>query len=314
MNAEGKDCGLAEHTKAECAPGQPFHNYLTFSQVDRWIAGELQRVEAAVAEGFAEYRLDTVANAIYSFVWDEYCDWYLEIAKVQLQTGSDSEQRATRRTLLRTLETVLRLLHPIAPFITAELWERVALAAGRKTADVEHGIVTAAYPKAQLEKIDPAADAWVATLKEIVGSGRALRSQMALAPGKRVPMYATGDAGFLAAATPLLKALAQVSEVTVFDDTGFAAVTADSPVAVIGASRIALHVEIDRAAEIARLTKEIDRLDAEIGKQNAKLGNESFVAKAPPEVVAQFKQRVADFSSTMSRLRDQRARLESSSR
>jgi valyl-tRNA synthetase len=213
------------------------------------------------------------------------------------------------------LETVLRLLHPITPFITAELWERVAVVAGRKTADVQHGIVTAAYPKAQLEKIDQAADAWVGTLKEVVGSARALRSQMALAPGKRVPLHAIGDAGFLAAATPLLKALAQVSEVTVFDaDAGFAAATADSPVAVVGANRIALHVEIDRAAEIARLTKEIDRLDAEIGKQNAKLGNASFVAKAPPEVVAQFKQRVVDFSSTMSRLRDQRARLESSSR
>jgi len=314
MNAEGKDCGLAEHTKAECAPGQPFHNYLTFSQADRWITGELQRVEAAVAEGFAEYRLDTVANAIYAFVWDEYCDWYLEIAKVQLQAGSESEQRGTRRTLLRTLETVLRLLHPIAPFITAELWERVAVVAGRKTTDLEHGIVTAPYPKAQLEKVDRQADAWMATLKEIVGSGRVLRSQMSLAPGKRVPLYATGDAGFLAAATPLLKALAQVSEVTVFDDAGFAAATADSPVAVVGGNRIALHVEIDRTAEIARLTKEIDRIDGEIAKQNAKLGNESFVAKAPAEVVAQFKQRVAEFSATMSRLRDQRARLESSSR
>src|SRR4051812_4838420 len=157
MNCAGEDCGLAEHTKAECAPGGAFHRYLSFSQADRWIAGELQRVEAAVEKGFAEYRLDNVAQAIYSFVWDEYCDWYLEIAKVQIQAGSESEQRATRRTLLRTLETVLRLLPPITPFITAELWERVAVTAGRKTADIEHGIVTAAYPKAQLEKVDPQA-------------------------------------------------------------------------------------------------------------------------------------------------------------
>jgi valyl-tRNA synthetase len=312
MNCEGKDCGLAEHTKAECAPGQPFHRYLVFSPADRWISGELQRVEAAVEQSFAEYRLDTVANAIYSFVWDEYCDWYLEIAKVQLQSESAAGQRATRRTLLRVLETVLRLLHPIAPFITAELWERVAVAAGRKTAETELGVVLAAYPKAQLERVDPKADEWMASLKAVVGCCRNLRSQMSLQPGKRVPLYATGDAEFVAAATPLLKSLAQLSEVTVFDDAGFAAATHDSPVAVAGATRIALHVEIDRAAESARLGKEIERLGGEVAKARAKLANESFVARAPAAVVDQEKKRVADFTATMTRLRDQRDRLESS--
>jgi valyl-tRNA synthetase len=313
MNCEGKDCGLAEHTKAECAPGQPFHNYLTFSQADRWITGELQRVEAAVEQGFAEYRLDAVAQAIYAFVWDEYCDWYLEIAKVQLQSSAESEQRATRRTLLRVLETVLRLLHPITPFITAELWERVAVVAGRKTADTEHGIVVAAYPKAQLERVDPAADAWVSRLKAIVGSCRNLRSEMSLAPGERVPLLAVGDADFVRAATPLLKALARLAEVTVFDDDdAFAAATSDSPVAVVGATRVALQIRIDRAAELTRLAKEIDRLDGEIAKANAKLGNERFVGRAPPAVVDQERRRVADFTATLSRLRDQRARLESS--
>jgi valyl-tRNA synthetase len=313
MNCEGKDCGLAEHTKAECAPGQPFHNYLTFSQTDRWITGELQRVEAAVEQGFAEYRLDAVAQAIYSFVWDEYCDWYLEIAKVQLQSGAESEQRATRRTLLRVLETVLRLLHPITPFITAELWERVAVVAGRKTADTEHGIVVAAYPKPQLERVDPAADTWVSRLKAIVGSTRNLRSEMNLSPGERVPLLAIGDADFVRAATPLLKALARLSEVTVFDDdAAFAAATSDSPVAVVGATRVALHIRIDRAAELTRHAKEIDRIDGEIAKANAKLGNERFVGRAPPAVVDQERRRVADFTATLSRLRDQRARLESS--
>jgi valyl-tRNA synthetase len=313
MNCEGKDCGLAEHTKAECAPGQPFHRYLVFSPADRWITGELQRVEAAVERGFAEYRLDTVASAIYSFVWDEYCDWYLEIAKVQLQSTVDAEQRATRRTLLRVLETILRLLHPIAPFITAELWERVAAVAGRKTLDTEHGIVQAPYPKAQLDRVDPKADVWMASLKAVVGGCRVLRSEMNLPPGDRVPLYTTGDAAFVAAATPLIKSLARISEVTVFDDdAGFAAATRDAPIAEAGATRIALHVEIDVRAEMARISKEIDRLGGEVAKASAQLANERFVARAPAAVVDQEKRRVADFTATMTRLRDQRDRLESS--
>ncbi|MEP6740686.1 MAG: valine--tRNA ligase, partial [Caldimonas sp.] len=313
MNSEGKDCGLAEHTKAECAPGQPFHNYLSFSPSDRWISGELQRVEAAVEQGFAEYRLDSVASAIYAFVWVEYCDWYIEIAKVQLRSEHESEQRATRRTLLRVLETVLRLMHPITPFITAELWERVALVAGRKTADAEHSIVNAAYPKAQLEKVDPKADAWVAKLKAVVSSCRVLRSEMNLSPGERVPLVAAGDAEFVVSATPLLKALARLSEVTLLDgDAAFADATRDSPVAVAGATHISLLVKIDREAEVTRLTKEIDRIVGEIAKANAKLGNESFVARAKAAVVDQERKRVADFTATVSRLQDQRARLGSS--
>jgi len=313
MNCEGKDCGLAEHTKAECAPGQPFHNYLTFSQADRWITGELQRVEAAVEQGFAEYRLDAVAQAIYAFVWDEYCDWYLEIAKVQLQSSAISEQRATRRTLLRVLETVLRLLHPITPFITAELWERVAVVAGRKAAEAEHGIVAAPYPKALLERVDPAADAWVARLKAIVGSARNLRSEMNLAPKDRPPLNVIGDAEFVRTATALLKSLGGVSEVTLFDDeAAFAEASRDAPIAVVGTTRVALGVKIDRAAEVVRLAREMDRYEAEIAKAEAQLANTNFVARARPEVVDQFRKRVAEFTATLSRLRDQRARLESS--
>ena len=310
MNCEDKDCGLAEHTKAECAPGQPFHGWLVFSQADRWITGELQRVEAAVETGFAEYRLDAVSQAIYSFVWDEYCDWYLELAKVQLQSGSEAEQRATRRTLLRVLETVLRLLHPITPFITAELWERVAPVAGRKPADDAHGLVVAPYPKAQLERVDPQADAWMTKLKAIVGSCRNLRSEMSLSPGERVPLNAIGDAGFVRESTPFLKALARLSEVTIVeDDAAFAEASRNSPVAVVGETRIALVVKIDVGAETTRLTKEIDRLVGEIDKANAKLGNERFVGRAPAAVVDQEKKRVADFTATVTRLRDQRERL-----
>jgi valyl-tRNA synthetase len=314
MNTEGQDCGLKEHTKAECSVGGPAHGYMSFSQADRWISSELQRVEAAVAQGFSDYRLDNAANAIYQFVWDEYCDWYLEIAKVQLSeakaAGNDAAARATRRTLIRVLETILRLLHPITPFITAELWEVVAPVAGRKTVGSNESLVTAAYPRAQLERIDPAADAWVERLKSVVGVCRGLRGEMSLSPAERVPLLTFGDAEFISAAAPLLKALAKVSEVQVLaDEAAFAKATEMAPVAMQGAARLALKVEIDVEAERARLAKEIARLDGEITKANAKLGNESFVARAPAAVVAQERERVAGFSSTLTRLQEQLARL-----
>jgi valyl-tRNA synthetase len=311
MNCEGQDCGLKEHTKAECAPGQAFHGYMQFSLADRWISGELQRVEAAVAQGFADYRLDNVANAIYAFVWDEYCDWYLEIAKVQLaeaaRSGTESQQRATRRTLISVLETVLRLLHPVAPFITAELWDTVAIVIQRKTVA---SIVNARYPQAQLEKIDPAADAWVARLKAVVAETRRLRSEMNLPASDRVPLLTQGDDAFVQSAAPLLKALARLSDVQSFaDSAAFAAATQAAPVAMNGELRLALHVTIDVAAEQARLGKEITRLEGETVKAEAKLANESFVARAKPAVVEQERARLAEFRQTVSRLQDQLARL-----
>ncbi len=307
MNCEGQDCGLKEHTKADCAPGGSAHGYLSFSQADRWVTSELQRVEAAVAQGFADYRLDNVANTIYQFVWDEYCDWYIEIAKVQIQTGDESQQRATRRTLIRVLETMLRLLHPITPFITAELWDTVAPIAGRKATD---SIVNAAYPKAQLDRIDAQADAWMNKLKGMVGACRTLRSEMQISPAVRVPLNGYGDQAFLREAAPVLKALAKVSEVNVLDDeAAFSLATQQSPVVVHGEARLALHVEIDVVAETERLNKEIARLTGEIAKASGKLSNESFVARAPAAVVAQEQQRIADFTAALARLQDQLARL-----
>jgi valyl-tRNA synthetase len=313
MNCQGQDCGLKEHTKEECTVGGPFHGYLRFSMADRWITGELQRAEAAVAQGFADYRLDNVANTIYGFVWDEYCDWYLEIAKVQIAHGSEAEQRATRRTLIRTLETVLRLLHPIAPFITAELWDTVAEVAGRKPAGSDTSVAAAPYPEAQLAKVDPVADAWVARLKAVAGACRVLRSEMNLSPGERVPLLVLGDAAFVDSAGPVLKALARLAELRSFtDESAFAAATAASPVTVAGDLRLALHVEIDVAAEHARLGKEIARLQGEIAKAEAKLANASFVQRAPAAVVDQERQRAAEFAQTLSRLQDQQRRLPTS--
>ena len=247
-------------------------------------------------------------------MWDEYCDWTLEIAKVQIANGTAAQQRATRRTLIRTLETVLRLLHPIAPFVTAELWDTVAVVAGRKAAGSGDDITTAPYPHAQLEKIDADADAWMAQLKAIVGACRNLRSEMNLSPAQRIPLLSFSEHGFVESATPLLMALARLSEVRVIDDeAAFAAATSSAPVVVVGDVRLALHIEVDRAAELERLGKEIARLDGEIGKVEGKLANERFVSRAPTEVVAQERQRLASHTQAVRRLRDQRARLSESS-
>ena len=324
MNCEGRDCGLQEHTKEECQPGGPFHGYMRFSQADRWIASRLQRVEAEVAQGFAEYRLDNVANAIYQFAWDEFCDWYLEIAKVQLQSGANAQdrqaglaqQRATRRTLIRTLEALLRLAHPVIPFITEALWQKVAPVAGRwpATSDASgragESIMVATYPQSQPEKIDEAAEAHVARLKSLVAACRTLRGEMNVSPATKLPLYAVGDASFIRDAAPVLQALAKLSEVKVFDDEGaWTAAAQAAPVVVVGEARLALHMEIDVAAERARLTKEATRIEGEIAKATAKLGNQAFVAKAPAAVIAQENQRVAEFSATLGRLRMQLGRL-----
>jgi valyl-tRNA synthetase len=318
MNCEGHDCGLQEHTKAECAPARtdsasgqsipagPFHGYLSFSQADRWISSVLQKVEAEVAKGFAEYRLDNVANAIYDFVWNEFCDWYLEIAKVQIQTGDASQQRATRRTLIRTLEAILRLAHPIIPFITEELWQKVAPVAGLPGASVS----IARYPESQPAKIDEAAIAHVVKLKALVDACRTLRGEMNVSPATRLPLYVLGDTAFMQAAGPVLQALAKLNEVRVFEDeAAWAAAAQAAPVAVVGEARMCLFMEIDVAAEKARLGKEAARLEGEITKANGKLSNEAFVAKAPPAVIEQEKKRVADFSATLDKVREQLARL-----
>jgi valyl-tRNA synthetase len=310
MNTEGQDCGLSEHAAEACGTG----SYLRFSSADFWIVNELQRTEAAVAQGFAEFRLDTVAQAIYQFVWESYCDWYLEIAKVQIQAAKDAgdepAQRATRRTLIRVLETILRLLHPVTPFITEELWQKVAPVAGRKAAGGDESIVLAPYPQAQPEKIDAQADADMSRVKELVGACRTLRDQMALQPSDRVPLLVIGDDGLVARFAPVIKVLSKLSEVRlVTDEAAFDQAARQAPVLVVGQLRLALEVKIDVAAETARLDKEIARLEGEIAKTAAQLGNESFVARAPAAVVDQMRQRRADFEATVVRLRDQRARL-----
>ena len=307
MNCEGQDCGLKEHTKAECQPGGPAHGYMSFSQADRWIASLLQQTEDQVAKGFADYRLDNVATSIYEFVWNEYCDWYLEIAKVQIQTGTEAQQRATRRTLIRTLEAILRLAHPIIPFITEELWQKVAPVAGIGGESVS----IARYPEAQLTKIDPQAIDNVNQLKALVDACRNLRGEMGVSPATRMPLFALGNPEFMRANAAVLQSLAKLSEVKVFDDEAAWQTAAQSaPVAVVGETRLCLFMEVDIEAEKARLQKEAARLDNEITRAGVKLSNEAFVAKAPPQVIAQERKRVEEFTAMLAKVRAQLAHLE----
>ena len=293
MNTEGQDNGF---DAATCGEGGR-----KFSAADRWIVSILQRTEAEVERAFEDYRFDLAAKAIYEFVWDEYCDWYLELAKVQIQQGVEAEQRATRRTLLRVLETVLRLAHPIMPFITEEIWQTIAPMTEKHGAS----IMLEAYPKAQADKIDEQSEAWVAQLKQMVDACRSLRGEMSISPAARVPLVASGNAEKLRAYAPYLKALAKLEEVSIVADLP----EADAPVMLVDDFKLMLKVEIDVAAEKERLGKEVARLEAEISKANAKLNNESFVARAPAEVVAQEKARVAEFGANLEKLLSQLAKL-----
>jgi valyl-tRNA synthetase len=291
MNTEGKDCGIDESLPVR----------LSFT--DRWIVSQLQRVEAEAEQGFAEYRFDNVANAIYRFVWDEYCDWYLELAKLQLQDPDEAAQRGTRRTLVRVLETALRLAHPLIPFITEELWQKVAPLAG-KTGET---IMLQRYPKSQPEKIDPRAEADVAVLKEWTVAARNLRTEAKIPPAERVMLYRTADPAVSdqAGAARAISSLARLSGFEKRDPLP----DSPSPVAVVGGARIMLHKEVDPAAERQRLSKESARLEGEIVKAKAKLGNASFVERAPAQVVEQERARLAGFEATLDKVRQQLAKL-----
>ena len=297
MNVEGKDVGLDDTLPA------------ALSFVDRWIVSRLEQAESEVATHFDSYRFDLAARAIYEFVWDEYCDWYVELAKAQLATGDEAAQRGTRRTLVRVLETMLRLAHPIIPFITEELWQSVAPLAGKSGATV----ALAPYPVAQAERRDPAADDEMARLKRIVSACRNLRSEMGLSPSARpdVEILANVDGTGTDFEKFVTRNAMRIASLVKAGNVSVVAVptNADAPVAVVDEMRVMVVVHVDPVAEHERIGKEITRLEGEIVKAEGKLGNESFVARAPAAVVEQERARLAGFVATLDKLRPLYARL-----
>jgi valyl-tRNA synthetase len=290
MNCEGKDTGLVDSSP------------LTYSTADKWLISRLQQAEDMVEQAYGNYRFDSAAREIYEFVWDEYCDWYVELAKVQLNSDDEAVKRGTRRTLVRVLEATLRVAHPIIPFITEELWQKIAPLASKEGAS----IMCQSFPKANLKKIDQKAINHISLLKEIVNACRTLRGEMNLSPALKVPLQITGDKQILTEFSPYLLALGKLSGVEIMQGD---LPTADAPVAIVREFRLMLKIEVDVAAERKRLTKEISRVEREINKASGKLNNPNFLERAPGKVVEQEKDRLAGFNSTLDKLKEQLHKL-----
>ncbi|MDG2253031.1 MAG: valine--tRNA ligase [Methylophilaceae bacterium] len=293
MNCENQDNGFEN-----CVEG-----YLEFSKADRWIVSILQKTEINIERNFSEYRFDLLAQEIYQFVWDEYCDWYLELAKVQLQNGNEAQKRATRRTLVSVLETILRMSHPLMPFITEEIWQIVGLMAGKKA----DSIMLEPYPEGIKEKIDEASIQWMQTLKSMVEQCRSLRGEMNISPAVKIPLAMSGDSDILDTYVDYLKGLAKLSDIELMDELP----NKNAPVSIIDDFKLMLNIEIDKEEEKNRLQKEITRLDIEIKKAKTKLGNSNFVEKAPPEVISQEKERLEGFSQSREKFQTQFNKIES---
>jgi len=278
--------------------------YMSFSQADRWIVSIFQKTLSNITTHFENYRFDLAAQEMYQFIWDEYCDWYLEVAKVQLNESNEhAMRRGTKRTLLGILESMLRMIHPIMPFISEEIWQIIA----KKIGIQGDTIMLQKYPVARQEKIDNDSIEWMTTLKTMVEECRKLRGEMNISPAEKVPLIMIGNEekiiGFKSYLLPLAK-LDSIEIVNSFEKI-------DAPVALVGDFKLMLNIEIDVEAEKIRLQKEITRIVMEVKKAEGKLSNKAFVEKAPDEVVAQEKERLKTFTIELSKYEEQLSRLAS---
>jgi len=278
------------------------------TEAERWILTRLGQTLVEVEAHFATYRFDLLAQALYEFVWNEYCDWFLELAKPALNGEDAAAAASTRHTLLQVLETVLRALHPIIPFITEEIWQSVAPPLGIQA----QSIMQRPWPHASDMPTDEAASAEIEWFKAVLSGIRRIRSEMNIAPGKTIPLLlADGEA---ADRTRAAKFAAQIAFLARTDTPRWIEPGAEEPAAaaaVVGHLRVLIPLAglIDLSAEKSRLAKEIARIEGEIRKCEGKLGNASFVANAPAEVVAQERQRIVDWGTQLEALREQARKL-----
>lgn len=292
MNTENQDCGY----------GATATEPRGYSFPDMWIVGRLNQTIEQVTQAYETYRFDLAAETLYSFVWNDYCDWYLELAKVQLQTGCASRQRATRHTLLRVLEAALRLLHPIIPFITEELWQTVAPMCDAKTAD---SIMLARFPEADGGDIVQTAFGQMTVLQDLIGAVRNLRGEMGIQPNVKAPLFveSADDLADYLKYLPMMTRLTEARQVAALPESG------DAPVAVCNGARLMLKVEIDKAAEAARLGKEAEKLQKALDKLNAKLSKPGYTEKAPAHLVEKDKADLAELEDKMAKVQNQLAKL-----
>ena len=298
MNTEDEDCG------------QDGSDNYALTLADRWIISRLQQAEAAVAEGMKTYRLDLASQALYDFIWKDYCDWYLELTKPVLwdENANPEIKKGTRRTLIRVLETTLRLAHPMMPFITEEIWQRVKPLAGAEG----ESIMLAAYPEADESKIDPQAMADIEWVKDVIVGVRNIRGEMNIPPSKQLPVYFKNgndnDKRCLNDNSQFLKKLAALESTEWLDTNGEAPLSATT---LVGKLEILVPMAglIDKDAELARLQKESDKLEKEVGRLNGKLNNPKFVDKAPADVVQKEKDKLAEAQSALGKLQEQKEKI-----
>lgn len=292
MNTENQDCGY----------GATATEPRGYSFPDMWIVGRLNQTIEQVTQAYETYRFDLAAETLYSFVWNDYCDWYLELAKVQLQTGCASRQRATRHTLLRVLEAALRLLHPIIPFITEELWQTVAPMCDAKTAD---SIMLARFPEADGGDIVQTAFEQMTVLQDLIGAVRNLRGEMGIQPNVKAPLFveSADDLADYLKYLPMMTRLTEAQQVAALPESE------DAPVAVCNGARLMLKVEIDKAAETARLSKEAEKLQKALDKLNAKLSKPGYTEKAPAHLVEKDKADLTELEDKMAKVQTQLAKL-----